>query len=241
MSAALVDEPTGVVECDEVTLQLEEQLGWIGGLVTAAALAADDAARVDRIALCERLQAALEALKASETVAFARSQAIEQTRLGVHPRAVERGIAEQIALACRTSPSEGSRRLRMARDLVLDMPETLLRLTRGDISGWTARLITEQTSHLDRSTRRSVDADLAEKGPESMSPREAATAAKRLAYEADPIAATERARKAQGSPGHPAAGSGHHEPVVRVVAGRAGRGVSGGSAGGGEAPQGRWR
>ena len=58
-------------------------------------------------------------------------------------------------------------------------------------------MITEQFSHLDRATRTRVDADLAARQPESMGPREAAAAAKRLAYEADPVAAMERARKAR--------------------------------------------
>ena len=109
-----------------------------------------DADRIDRIAVLERLQASLEAVKAVEMVAFARSQTAEQLAIGVHPRTVGRGIADQIALACRVSPAEGSRRLHVARDLVLDMPHTLALLSRGDLSGWTVRLITEQVSHLDR-------------------------------------------------------------------------------------------
>ena len=50
-------------------------------------------------------------------------------------------------------PRKASRRLHAARDLVLDMPHTLELLSGGDLSGWTVRLITEQTSHLDRATR----------------------------------------------------------------------------------------
>ena len=93
-----------------------------------------DADRIDRIAVLERLQASLEAVKAVEMVAFARSQTAEQLAIGVHPRTVGRGIADQIALACRVSPAEGSRRLHVARDLVLDMPHTLALLSRGDLS-----------------------------------------------------------------------------------------------------------
>ena len=145
----------------------------------------------------ERLQATLEAVKAVEMVAFARSQTAEQIAIGVHPRTVGRGIADQIALACRVSPAEGSRRLHVARDLVLDMPHTLELLSRGDLGGWTVRLIAEQVSHLDRGTRTRVDADLAARHPELMGAREAAAAAKRLAYRADPEAAMARARHAR--------------------------------------------
>ena len=75
------------------------------------------------------------------------------------------------------------------------MPHTLELLSRGDLSGWTVRLITEQTSHLDRATRTQVDADLAARRPEQMSTRQAAATAKRLAYQADPQAAMARARE----------------------------------------------
>ena len=78
------------------------------------------------------------------------------------------------------------------------MPHTLELLSRGDLSGWTVRLITEQTSHLDRTTRTAVDADLAARRPETMGTKAAAATAKRLAYQADPEAAMARAGKARG-------------------------------------------
>ena len=148
---------------DTVLLGLHDTLDWLGSLVADRdhADAATDTVRIDRIAVLERLQASLEAVKAVEMVAFARLQTAEQIAHGMHPRAIGRGIADQIALACRVSPSEGSRRLHTARDIVLDMPHTLALLSRGDLNGWTVRLITEQTSHLDRATRSAVDADLA--------------------------------------------------------------------------------
>ena len=152
MSAAPVIEAAEAAVPDAVVLRLEETLAWLRGLVPSGdtAESVTDADRIDRIAVLERLQASLEAVKAVEMVAFARSQTAEQLAIGVHPRTVGRGIADQIALACRVSPAEGSRRLHVARDLVLDMPHTLALLSRGDLSGWTVRLITEQVSHLDR-------------------------------------------------------------------------------------------
>ena len=102
---------------DAVALRLQGSLDWLRWLVPASADTGDpvpDADRIDRIAVLERLQASLEAVKAVEMVAFATSQTTEQLTLGVHPRAVGRGIADQIALACRVSPSEGSRRLHTA-------------------------------------------------------------------------------------------------------------------------------
>jgi hypothetical protein len=200
MSAASVIEAAGPVTPDAVLSRLHDTLEWLGSLVADRDQVdpATDADRIDRIAALERVQASLEAVKAVEMVVFARSQSAEQITLGVHPRAVGRGIADQIGLACRVSPAEGSRRLHTARDLVLDMPHTLELLSRGDLSGWTVRLITEQTSHLDRATRTHVDTDLAGRHPETMGTKAAAATTKRLAYQADPEAARARAGKARG-------------------------------------------
>ena len=197
--AAAEDAPAATA-ADGVTVRLDETLDWLHSLVSARGVdqgLVGDAARIDRIAVCERLQASLEAVKAVEMVAFAQSQSTEQMRLGVHPSKIGSGIADQIALACKVSPSEGSRRLHMARDLVFDMSHTLDLLATGEISGWTTRLIVGQLSHLDRATRSRLDAELAGKDLGSMGARQAETTAKRLACEADPVAATERARKAR--------------------------------------------
>ena len=197
---AAAGEDASAAAVDGVTVRLDEMLDWLHRLVSARGVdqgLVSDAARIDRIAVCERLQASLEAVKAVEMVAFAQSQSTEQMRLGVHPSKIGSGIADQIALACKVSPTEGSRRLNMARDLVLDMPHTLDLLATGEIGGWTARLIVGQFSHLDRPTRSRLDAELAGQDLGSMGSRRAETTAKRLAYEADPVAATERARKAR--------------------------------------------
>ena len=58
-----------------------------------------DGERIDRIARLEKLKAAAGALQAAESVRFAQSQVELQLAAGVHPRAVGRGIADQIALA----------------------------------------------------------------------------------------------------------------------------------------------
>jgi hypothetical protein len=68
-------------------------------------------------------------------VGFARSQvAAQQQAVLADPRAVGRGIADQIALACHVSPSEGSRRLGVARALHSELPATARLLRDGRIS-----------------------------------------------------------------------------------------------------------
>src|SRR6476469_3003430 len=106
MSAAPVIEAADTAVSDAVLLRLQDTLTWLRGLVPAPADTGDpvtDGARIDRIAALEQLQASLEAVKAVEMVAFARSQTEQQIGIGVHPRVVGRGIADQIALACRVS------------------------------------------------------------------------------------------------------------------------------------------
>ena len=48
-----------------------------------------------------------------------------------------------------------------ACSLVLDMPHTFGLLAAREVSGWAVRLVTGETSHLDRPTRRRVDTELA--------------------------------------------------------------------------------
>ena len=81
MAAAPVIEAAEVAVPDAVMLRLHDTLDWLRGLVPASADTDDpvtDADRIDRIATLERLQASLEAVKAVEMVAFARSQTAEQ-------------------------------------------------------------------------------------------------------------------------------------------------------------------
>jgi len=156
MSAATVIEAAEQTAPYAVAVRFWEMLGWLGSLV-AHRVGAGDAARIDRIALIEKLQAGLEAVKATETVAFAQSQVEQQLAQEVHPSEIGCGIAEQVALAAKASPAEGSHLPHTARDSVVTMPHTPGLLTRREISGWTARLITGQTSHPDPGTRTQVD------------------------------------------------------------------------------------
>ena len=65
-AAAAADTPAAP---DDVTVRLDETLDWLYSLVSARGVdqgLVSDAARIDRIAVCERLQASLEAVKAVE-------------------------------------------------------------------------------------------------------------------------------------------------------------------------------
>jgi hypothetical protein len=93
-------EPSGDAVVARLDVILEELAAVVGD-----GTAVSDAARIDRMARLEKLRAVTAAVQAAESVRFARSQVAEQLAAEVHPDAIGRGIAEQIGLACRISPS----------------------------------------------------------------------------------------------------------------------------------------
>src|SRR5829696_138618 len=153
-----------------------------------------DRERIDRIARLESLKAAAAGLQAAESVRFAQSQVAQQIAADVHPKAIGRGIADQLALACKVSPTEGSRRLGVARALWFDLPGTFRLLTGGQLSEYVASLVVSETRHLDARTRREVDTKIVTAGIAGMGPRRAAACARRHAYQADPHGYLERGR-----------------------------------------------
>ena len=193
-----------------VVEKLMEALAWFGELTDAAVADTTegdrevDAVRIDQIALLERIQGAVAATQAAVMVRFGRSQvAAQQQAVLADPRAVGRGIGDQIALACHVSPSEGSRRLGVARALYAgsrpELPATAALLRDGRISAYVAGLVVTETRHLDPELRRTVDAQLAGQGGElpDSAPRKAALLARKHAYAADPKGYVERGRTAR--------------------------------------------
>ena len=118
----------------------------------------------------------------------------ELVAAGVHPKKLGRGIADQIALACRISPSEASRRLGVARALWFDLPETFAQLAAGELRERVAEQVVTETRHLDAEQRRAVDAGIAAAGIHRMGIRAAAACARRHAYETDPAGYVNRGR-----------------------------------------------
>jgi hypothetical protein len=170
-----------------------------GLLAELAAMAADgspvpDADRIDRLDRLERARAAIAAMQTAEMVRFAQSQVAEQLAADVHPKRIGQGIADQIALACRVSPWEGSRRLGTARALWFDLPQTYAQLTHGRLHERVAEHVVAETRHLGAEQRRAVDAAVNAAGIERMGVRAAAHCARKHAYEADPTGYLERGR-----------------------------------------------
>lgn len=196
--------PDGAAPADVVCAELTAVLAWLAGHLTDprahddghgyGPTGVDDATRIDRIALFEKVTAAAGAAQSREIVGFARSQVDTQLHADVDPRLVGRGIGEQIALACRISPTQGARRLTAARALWFELPAVAAAYRDGDISEYVAGLVVSETRHLDPALRARVDEQLVAAGITGLSPRRAAATARRLAYEADPAGYVTRGR-----------------------------------------------
>ncbi len=121
-----------------------------------------DAELVERITELEVLQNALSALQSSTTLAFAHAHAAEQTATGmVEPEKLERSIADQVSRACRVSPTEGRKRVRVARDLNDGLDHLRLLFTTGRVSAYKVSTVVTATSQLDAAERAEVDRLLA--------------------------------------------------------------------------------
>lgn len=192
---------TGILVEAERLSQLVEALG-------AVPAAATEAEAVDWISGLERVKAACAAAQALQTQALHTMRCEEEAARGVPASERGRGIAAEVALARRESPSRGSRELGVARALMDDMPCTRDALRRGEISEYKASLMVKETSWLPRQERREVDALMAERLAELGNHRlagEARAHAQRL----DPAAAvkhTDRAVKERRVSVRPAPG-----------------------------------
>ena len=188
-----------VEETDAVCAFLASALDEVGVLVGDRQAGVDDevseSVRVDRLRAWERLAAAVAAGEASEVVGLARAQAERQLAEDVHPRDIGRGLAEEIGLACRVSPTVAARRLGSARAWWFDLPHTYAALTRGGVGVAVAEAVVVETRHLDAATRRRVDARLDTADLGLLGVREATTLARRYAYEADREAYVARGRR----------------------------------------------
>lgn len=167
---------------------------WRAALALASP-ALHDADRIDRIRLLDELKSAAGAAQAREAVAFKESQLKEQMAARVPARDVGKGIGAQVALARRESPHRAARLMGLAQALVDEMPQTLAHLAAGDISEWRATIVVHETACLSREHRALVDKRLADRLG-TLSDGQVHAETRRHAYELDPYAALDRARRA---------------------------------------------
>ena len=114
----------------------------------------------------------------------------------------EPGVAGQIALARRESPSRGARHLSAALALVRDLPRTLAALETGDLNEWRSEIVVRETAILDAAQRAVVDDELFRGlGAEAvglLGDRDLARRVRAIAYRLDAESVMKRCRGAEG-------------------------------------------
>ncbi|MFB9381585.1 DUF222 domain-containing protein, partial [Pseudonocardia petroleophila] len=128
-----------------------------------------EAALIERIAQLEERKAAIAAEQSEAVLAFATAHAESQTAAGdVDPEMLERSIAAQVGLACRVSPTEGRRRVRIARDLHSGHARVRELFAAGRLSEYQTATIVAATAHLSGAERSEVDEMLAQRRVETL-------------------------------------------------------------------------
>lgn len=158
-----------------------------------------EAALVAEISRLERVKAAAAAGQARATAALDEMRRRAEAAAGLPAATRGRGLAGEVALARRDSPSRGGRHLGFARALVHEMPHTLAALESGALSEWRATLIVRESACLDVEDRRLLDAELcgAAADLEGKGDRRIAADARAIAYRLDPRAVVDRAARAE--------------------------------------------
>jgi len=153
---------------------------------------------INEIRHLEDLKSAISARQARAAVALDLAQRSEQTHAGVPAGKADAGVAAQVALARRESPSKGSRFFGLAKTLVMEMPRTMAALESGQLNEWRATLLVKETACLSVEDRAEVDEELA---PDSgtfdgAGDKALIAAAKAAAYRRDPRSVAQRASHA---------------------------------------------
>ncbi len=165
---------------------------------TADGLHAREAVLRDRIAELERQKAAAAAQQARATAEWDAVRRQIEAESGVPAARRGRGMASEVALARRDSPSKGDQHLGFAKALVKDMPHTLAALEAGVLSEWRATIIVRESACLTVEDRRRLDHRLCADPAalDGLGNKRIAADAKSIAYELDPQAVVDRAVKA---------------------------------------------
>lgn len=137
-------------------LDAQDVRHWRDALL-AAPTPSDEVALVDAIAELEKLKSAACAAQAVLTVALRETVRTREAAAGVRARSRGRGVAGQLAAARQVSPHRAGVLLGLARDLVTDLPHTLIALAEGRLSEERALVVAAETSHLERDERAEVD------------------------------------------------------------------------------------
>ncbi|MGC5627494.1 HNH endonuclease [Georgenia sp. Z1344] len=153
--------------------------------------AADEPGEIDLITRVESVKSALAAVQARAAVRLDERRRAAEAARGVPAHERGKGVAEEVALARRDSPTKGSQHLGFAKALLRELPRTMTLLEQGDVSEWRATLVARETAMLDAEDRRVVDEAVATDLPR-LSDAQAAARARHHARQLDQASAVER-------------------------------------------------
>lgn len=167
--------------------------------LTSVDALADEAALIGRIAELERLKSAAAAGQARAAAALDERRRAVEAAEDVPAAKRGRGLASEVALARRDSPSRGNRHLGFAKALVHEMPHTLAALECGALSEWRATLIVRESACLSVADRRALDAEMCAdvSSLDGKGDSRIMATAKDIAYRLDAQAVVDRAAKAE--------------------------------------------
>jgi hypothetical protein len=160
---------------------------------------ADEAALIEQISWLEWVKSAASAGQAKAAAALDERRRADEAAAGVPKAKQGKGLASEVALARRDSPSRGGRHLGLAKALVHEMPHTLAALECGALSEWRATLIARESACLDVEDRRRLDEELCADVSklDGMGDARITAAAKEIAARLDAQAVVDRAAKAE--------------------------------------------
>ncbi|MCE5288091.1 MAG: 13E12 repeat family protein [Nocardiaceae bacterium] len=175
-------------------IELDELIAWLRDRSQDV----DEATRIDRTALYERVKNALSAAQAVEAAALDAAVRVRHAARGMRRDKQGQGVGMEIALARRESPRRGNIHLGLAKALVAEMPHTLERMREGVLTEYRATILVRETGFLTREDRARIDhlicGDPA--GFEGWSDKQFEREVKKLAYALEPEAVVKRHARA---------------------------------------------
>ncbi|MGC5629149.1 DUF222 domain-containing protein [Georgenia sp. Z1344] len=144
----------------------------------------NEADAIEQITALDELVAAAHAAQARAAADLRHTRIGAERARGVPVAKQGAGLAQEIALARRSTPGRGQRALALARALDEDLPHTLHLMETGQVSEDHAAVVMRETFGLDPEDRRTVDARLAPDLP-TMGRGQVHTHARKYAMELD--------------------------------------------------------
>ncbi len=195
--AALATKLAEVEAADSIEVPAGERIDQLRALEELKASAAAAQARVTAALAAEEDRQARQRAEAAAGVS-AEAEGFEAWRARRDAERSRPPVGAQVALARRLSPHQGAKQLSIATALVDEMPATLAALEVGLISEWRASIIVRESSHLSRTDRRLLDAEIGADPDQlaSFGDKELTSRVRAIAYRLDAQAAVDRAAKA---------------------------------------------